>query len=67
MMMKMKNDIKLANEKSLYSKKCRFCGHTMTFYAFETTKKLCSWCGRYNYKDGKSEFIDKLKKERNKK
>ena len=64
MKVKMNKDIKLAEEQLKYKKYCRICGHTMSFYAFEPDKKLCSWCGHYNYKNGLVEFKYLLEKER---
>ena len=57
---KMQEDIKLASEQAQYKKHCNHCGHTISFYAFEKEKKLCSWCGRFNYKDAKAKFKDIL-------
>jgi uncharacterized paraquat-inducible protein A len=34
------------------------CGHTMLM---NKAKVLCTWCGKYVYKDKKLEFQDKLK------
>lgn len=59
----MRRDIKLAEEQQKLKRYCQYCGHTITFYAFEPTKKICHWCKRYTYKDKMSEFKDKLKKE----
>ena len=64
MKMTIKEDTKLATEQSKYKKYCEFCGHTISFYAFEKDKKLCSWCGRYNYRNGLVEFKDKLEKKK---
>ena len=52
---------KLLSELMKYKKHCKYCKHTITFYAFEPDKKLCNFCGRYNYRDEKAEFKDKLK------
>ena len=67
MKVKMKDDIKLASIQRKYKKYCKFCGHTLTFFTFEPDKKLCSHCGRYNYRDGKSEFKDLFTKKRKEK
>ena len=48
-------------------KRCKYCGHSISFYAFEPDKKLCSHCGRYNYRDEKSEFKDLFTKKRREK
>lgn len=58
----MKQDILLAEEVARNRRYCQHCGHSMTFYAFEPTKKLCKHCGRYTYKDKIYEFKDKLRK-----
>lgn len=60
MRMKLSNDAKLAEIQSKYKKYCKYCGHTLSFYFFEKDKKLCDWCGRYNYRNGMVEFKDKL-------
>lgn len=62
--MQLKKDIKLANEQAKFKKKCKFCGHTLTFYHFEKDKKICSWCGHYNYKNENAEFKFLLNKKR---
>lgn len=64
MKMKIKKDMKMASEQAKYKKYCQFCGHTISFYAFEPDKKLCSWCGKYNYRNGLVEFKDILFKKR---
>jgi rRNA maturation endonuclease Nob1 len=64
MKMTIKDDTKLATEQAKYKKHCQFCGHTISFYAFEPDKKLCSWCGKYNYRNGLVEFKTLLEKER---
>ena len=63
MRMKLKEDMLITSEQKKYHKHCKYCGRTISFYAFEKDKKLCSWCGRYNYRSGLVEFKDKLKKE----
>lgn len=57
-------DTKLASIQNEFKKHCKYCGHTISFYAFEPNRKLCSWCGFYNYKSGFVEFKEKLEKER---
>lgn len=64
MLMTIKEDTKLASQQSKYKKYCKYCGHTMSFYAFEKERKLCSWCKRYNFKNGLVEFKTLLEKER---
>jgi hypothetical protein len=49
--MDIKKDSILMSEQAKHKKHCEYCGHTISFYAFEPTKKLCDWCGRYNYKN----------------
>ena len=60
MRLKLKEDAKLASEQRKYKKYCKYCKHTISFYAFEPDKKLCSWCGKYNYRNGLVEFKDIL-------
>lgn len=51
-----KRDTKIFNEIAKYKVKCS-CGHT---FATMKDKDLCSWCGKYVYKDKKTEFKEKL-------
>lgn len=63
---RMEEDIKIASEQSKNKKHCKYCGHTISFYAFEKERKLCDWCGRFNYKNELVEFkhiLEKKKKE----
>jgi rRNA maturation endonuclease Nob1 len=39
---------------------CEYCGHTISFYAFEPEKKVCDFCGKLNYKNEFAKFKDKL-------
>lgn len=65
MKIKINEDIKLATEKMKNKKYCCYCKHTISFYAFEKDKKICKWCGKYNYKDDKAKFKDVfIKKEK---
>lgn len=64
MKMTIKEDTKLATEQFKYKKYCKYCGHTMSFYAFEKERKLCSWCKRYNYRNEKVEFRELLLKKK---
>lgn len=57
-----KDITKLENEKMKYKKYCEFCGHTISFYAFERDKKVCNHCGRYNYRNNLVKFKDILNK-----
>lgn len=51
---------KRLEEKKKYTVYCK-CGHSMAIYPMEhKTKKICSWCGYYVYKNKKVEFIDRL-------
>lgn len=54
--MQLKDDMKLINEQSKFKKYCKYCGHTMTFYHFENDRKICSYCGRYNYRNDEVKF-----------
>lgn len=47
-------DSKIFKEQANHKKYCEFCGHTLTFYAFEKDRKCCSFCGNFNYRN---EFI----------
>lgn len=60
--MKFKEDSKLATIQRKFKKYCKYCGHTITFFAFEPDKKICTWCGFYNYRNGLVEFKDLLNK-----
>lgn len=66
MKMAIKQDSKLASEQLKYKKNCKFCGHTISFYAFESDRKLCSWCGRFNYKNELVEFKELFRIKKNK-
>lgn len=57
------NDKKLLDEKNKMSKHCEFCGHTISFFAYENDKKICSFCGRYNYRNDYVKFLSLIKKE----
>ena len=56
MMVKFKQDMKLENEKIKHRKYCKKCGHAISFYAFEPDRKLCDYCGVFNYKNDLVEF-----------
>ena len=58
--MALQRDMKLRSEQMKFEKYCEFCGHTMTFYAFEKDRKVCKHCGRFNYKNKRVEFKYKL-------
>ena len=56
-----KNDSKISSERAKYKIYCSKCGHGTVFYPMEhKSKKICSWCGYYVYKDKKEEFKEKL-------
>lgn len=55
---------KLLTELRKNHKYCEFCGHTLTFFAFEPDRKLCKYCGKYNYRDEKAKFKDMLARKR---
>ena len=38
--------------------KCK-CGHSIVIYP-TTTKKLCTWCKNYVYRDNKDEFKERM-------
>jgi NADH pyrophosphatase NudC (nudix superfamily) len=38
------------------------CGHSVYFTNVHDTKKICSYCGNYCYKNDKAEFKEKMKK-----
>lgn len=54
--MKLKDDMKIANEQAKFKKHCKYCGHTMTFYHFEKDRKLCSHCKKFNYRNDEVKF-----------
>lgn len=49
-------DIKNPQSKTNFHYYCEYCGHTITFYAFEPEKKVCNFCGRMNFKNEKARF-----------
>ena len=55
---KFKDDTKMLDMFTQHRYPCK-CGHKVTI--FKEKKKLCTWCGRYVYKDKKMEFKDRLK------
>lgn len=56
-----KNDSKISSERAKYKIYCSKCGHGTVFYPMEhKSKKICSWCGYYVYKDKKEEFKERL-------
>ena len=62
--MTIKEDKKLASVQTDYKKHCKFCGHSISFYAFEPDRKLCSYCGRYNYRNDLIKFKELLNKKK---
>lgn len=59
---KFENDKILQREKMKMSRLCEFCGHRISFYAFEKDKKVCSYCGKYNYRNDYIKFLDLMQK-----
>ena len=51
----------LNHKKSKYRNYCEYCGHTISFYAFEDDRKICNYCGKYNYRNDKIKFRYLLK------
>lgn len=43
-------------------KHCDYCGHTISFYAFEPDTKICNHCQHLNYRNDLVMFKDKLNK-----
>lgn len=57
-----KDDIKIADELFKYRRKCKNCGHVMTFYRTSYRDKIiCTHCGKYVYKNDSIEFREKIK------
>lgn len=58
--MRLSTSKKMIEERYKYIVYCS-CGHSLVIYPFEhKTKKICSHCGKYVYKDKKEEFKGKL-------
>lgn len=57
-------DVVNKNSKINFQYRCEYCEHAISFYAFEPDKKICNWCGRYNYKNDLAKFKDKLIKKK---
>lgn len=56
---------KLIDEQDKHKHYCN-CGHYVYIYPFENkTKKLCTWCHNYVYKDKKEEFKEKIRRRLN--
>ena len=64
MKLTIKEDTKLATEQSKFKRHCEHCGHTISFYAFEKDKKICGWCGYYNYKNDFIKFKELFSKKK---
>lgn len=56
--MTIKEDTRYFNERAKHKVKCK-CGHTVSIPSF-MNKKLCTYCGKYIYKEAKDEFKDIL-------
>ena len=58
--MKMSTSRKILNEREEFKIYCS-CGHGVVILPFEhKNKKICSYCGKYVYKDKKEEFKERL-------
>ena len=57
---KFKKDDKIFDEIQKHTIKCK-CGHSNVL--MKRDRMICKWCGNYVYKDKKTEFEYKLKKE----
>ena len=54
--------LKLENDRAKYKRYCK-CGHSIVFPpSSKTNKTICSWCGKYIYKNDFEEFEDNIKK-----
>lgn len=60
MIIKFKQDMKLESERIKHRRHCKKCGHTISFYSFEPDRKLCNFCGVFNYRNDSAEFKEKL-------
>lgn len=57
----LKEEIKLQNELNKYKRKCKNCGHVMIFLKTSKRNKIvCTYCGKYVYKNDLIEFKEKL-------
>jgi len=51
---------RIVNKLEPFRRKCKYCHHSM--YIFPTKpKRICSWCGRMNYYDQRTEFKERLR------
>lgn len=66
MIMKNKDDLKLALEQKKSEIYCEKCGWKNHMYAFEADRKLCKNCKTYIYKNKASKFKYKMKEVINK-
>lgn len=57
--MTFKDDTKLMNDISNSTVKCK-CGHSMLIPNY-LSKRLCTWCHRWVYRNKKEEFKEKIK------
>ncbi len=54
---------KFEDVRSKYRIYCK-CGHSMVFFPYEKeTRKLCTYCGHFVYKNKEEEFYTKMKQE----
>lgn len=62
--MQFKEMMKYHSKMTEYKTKCKNCGHGMAIPP-QLDKIICDWCGRYIFKDDKTEFkyrlLEKLK------
>lgn len=58
--MRMSTSRKVIEERYAFKIYCS-CGHSIVIFPFEhKNKKLCSYCGKYVYKEKKEEFKERL-------
>lgn len=58
--MKLSTSKKILNEREEFKIYCS-CGHSMIIFPFEhRNKKVCTYCGKYVYKDKNEEFKERL-------
>ena len=60
----LKDDLKRHHYYSSMQKHCKNCGHSV--FVVNVDRIICSWCGKYVYKDDKTEFSYKIKENLNK-
>lgn len=60
----LKDEMKIAEERSHFRVKCIECGHTL-YIPPRKDKVLCNYCGNYHFKDDKARFEYRLREELN--